>query len=189
MSKQTYGIRIEDTEHDKLKLIDTKVIRNVLHTLCDIYEEGMGNTELIVFDIEKRYLEGHIELHKKAIEELESQLKEVVENIEEQKEVHIKQAKALETAWELLYVAHFKKKTIRTQFDLGELMKSIDRSTLMPREDIETYCIRKLDNMLDSLPPMSKKDHEISPRDAKLRRECKWLKERLSTIEDEVYFE
>lgn len=189
MSKETYGIRVEVTERDKLRSMDTKVVRNVLHTLCDIYEEGMGNTELIVFDIEKRYIEGQIELHEQAIKELESQLKEVVENIEEQKQVRVKELKELENAWELLYIAHFKKKTVRTQKDLGELIKSIDQSILMPFKDIKRFCMSKLDNILDSLPPMSKKDYEIPPQDATLRRECRWLKERLINIEDYVVLE
>lgn len=187
MSKETYGIRVEDTERDKLRSIDTKVIRSVLHMLCDIYEDGMSDTDLIVFDIQKKYIEGEIDLHRRAIEELQSRLIEVEENIEEQKQVHVKTAKALEDAWELLYVAHFKQERIRSPYNLRDELELIEARVSVPQEDIIRYCVNKLNKMLTSLYPVTVKGGEIDPHDAKVNHECEWLKLRLIDIDNGVY--
>lgn len=172
MSKETYSVKVDGTDKERLKCIPQDTVRNVLNMLCEAYSEGESGSMLFVFEVEKEYTLQVIESHKKAIGKLEGHLSEIENKIAEHKEVHIKEQKELDKAWQMLYIAHFEKESLNSVDDVYRLLYNC---TLMDIREVVNYCIGKVYHLKKSIPPEA-------ATYKKMKKECEWLLKQLEYL-------
>jgi hypothetical protein len=166
MTKETYSVRVDSNDRQRLRGIPVKTIQKVLFALCEEYSEGMPEPEAVVFEVETMYIKNQIQAHKTAIAELEALLSEKVKEAQENKEIYIKEQKALADVWNSVNTAYFIDKSIRTRYDI----ENITRLCFMPDNIIYGYCVEKTKQILSELTKKAKteKDREAVHKAKKL---------------------
>ena len=155
MSKQTYGIRLEESTNKTLNHIGTTTMREVLDTLAQDYVMYMGNTELLFKTLALKRIDNEIKEYYEIIELLKEEKSKLLEDVEEMQQVRHDELNALNEVWDKLCIIIQVEENNNKTYDYTDVY-SVFQQSLMSDSEIILFCKDKLDKLIKPLVAIPK---------------------------------